>query len=95
MNASTCGKPGAGRRRGPSPRPGGLQRSSLPCVARVRVELRAVAVLGGVDDEVGAVGRREIFSAQRISLIVQFRWVSLVKKPRILPTSTAFSARAV
>ena len=38
---------------------------------------------------------RETFSAQRTSEIVQFSWVSLVKKPRICETPTALSARAV
>ena len=37
----------------------------------------------------------EILVAQRTSLIVQFRWVSLVKKPRILRTPIALRIRAV
>ena len=62
----------------------------------VGVEQRPAAVLRGVDDEVRAVGEaaRSRF-AQWTSLMVQFMWVSLVKKPRILLTPIALRILAV
>ena len=95
MNASTYGYPVLVLSSGPSPRPGGLHRSSTPWVVGWGLSFGPRPLLAVLTMKWAPWVRLATLVAQRISLIVHWLWVSLVKKPWILLTPMALRAFAV
>src|SRR5947209_312308 len=95
IQASAWGNPVLVVGIGPSPRPGGLQSTSLPFLRRLCGRSGPFPFWAVLTMKCAPCVLAETLFAQRTSSIVQFRWVSLVKKPRILPTPIALRTRAV
>ena len=95
MNASASGYPVSVLSVGPRPRPGGLHRSSTPWVVGWGLSLGPWPLLAVLTMKWAPWVRLAIAVAQRISLIVHWLWVSLVKNRWILSTPMAFRAFAV
>src|SRR6202035_5525026 len=94
-NASTSANPVVVVGRGPSPRPGGLHRFSIPWLLGCLLSSGPRPFEDVLTMKCAPWVLRETCSPHLISLLVHASWVSLVKKPRIRRMSTLFSLDAV